>query len=275
MTIEPATLLYVHTDPSSIEKVNFNLVSEQLKSQILCVSTPVTLDKHMKRLLRFLGLIGPHIKYRDIESEPKIEKKEGEHSNPDDELKHFNPLVGGKLYILERNEEKVLKYVWDGKTSSTSSLMSVEDVQNFYNDWRGGILKPYYKSMPVSSIPTQSTSLVKTLVGDNFDDSVFQPMKDTVVFYHSIWCMDCTDLLPVYERLAESFSKYQDVIFAKIDSFHNEGEFIPDGVAGEPLLRIFKAGQERNEGVSFEGNYVIKEMVQFVSQQLELEVVDL
>jgi hypothetical protein len=32
MTIEPATLLYVHTDPSSIEKVHFNLVSEQLKS---------------------------------------------------------------------------------------------------------------------------------------------------------------------------------------------------------------------------------------------------
>jgi thiol-disulfide isomerase/thioredoxin len=209
MTIEPATLLYVHTDPSSIEKVNFNLVSEQLKSQILCISTPVTLDKHMKRLLRFLGLIGPHIKYRNIESEPKVEPRRGEDRvSPEEELKHFNPLVGGKLYILERNEDKVLKYLWDGKSSSKTSLMSVEDVHNFYNDWIGGILKPFYKSMPVSSIPTNTNSLVKTLVGENFEDTVFNPMKDVVVFYHSIWCLDCPDLLAVYEKLAEAFSKY-------------------------------------------------------------------
>lgn len=77
-----------------------------------------------------------------------------------------------------------------------------------------------------------------------------------VVFFHSVWCLDCPEALTEYEKLAEAFSKYDDVLFAKIDSFHNEGEFIPEGIIGEPVLRVFKAGAARGEGVSFEGAYV-------------------
>ena len=82
MTIEPTTLLFVHTDPRSSENVNFNLAAEELKSKLLCVSTPVTLDNHVKRLMRFLGIIGPHVKYReDSTLEDALKKKQAEEAD--------------------------------------------------------------------------------------------------------------------------------------------------------------------------------------------------
>lgn len=278
MTIEPATLLFVHTDPSSTENVNFALASEDLKRELLCVSTPVTLDKHVKRLMRFLGLIGPHIKYkkdRTIEEALKKDGKEKTKRDKEEDLKKFHPLVGGRLFILQRNEDRVIKYKWDGKTTSKKSLMSAEDVKNFYNDWRNGLLKPFYKSMPLSSIPRVENSPIKTLVGENFEQTVYNDDKDVVVFFHSVWCLDCPEALTEYEKLAEAFSKYDDVIFAKIDSFHNEGEFIPEGIIGEPVLRVFKAGAARGEGVSFEGAYVQDELKKFVANNLDLSIEDL
>ena len=77
------------------------------------------------------------------------------------------------LFILDRNEERVIKYKWDGKTQSQKSLMDVGDVINFYNDWRSGILKPFYKSMPLDSIKNEDDSQLRTLVGENFDHLVF------------------------------------------------------------------------------------------------------
>jgi hypothetical protein len=133
MTIEPTTLLFVHTDPRSSENVNFNLAAEELKTKLLCVSTPVTLDNHVKRLMRFLGIIGPHVKYKQdttlndaLNKKPKEDKDKPKRKGK--ELEDFNPLVGGKLFILERNEDRVIKYLWDGKTSNKKSLMEPEDV---------------------------------------------------------------------------------------------------------------------------------------------------
>lgn len=161
MTWEPATLLYVHTDHSSAETINFKLAAEKLKNQILVVSTPVTLDKHVKKLMRFLEIISPYKKYEwDIDEEelkkkttPENAGKEKSQHDKDEELKkYFNPLKGGALFILDRNEERVLKFKWDGKTKSQSSLMEQSDVIDFYNEWRAGVLKPFYKSAPLSSV---------------------------------------------------------------------------------------------------------------------------
>lgn len=71
------------------------------------------------------------------------------------------------------------------------------------------------------------------------------------------------------------FSRFPDILFAKIDSFHNEGEFIPEGVTGDPVFKIFKAAQPRGDGVTFEGVYVAKELRKFISSTLELEIGDL
>ena len=272
MTVEPATLLFMHTDPSADVTKNFILAAEDLKKQILCVSSPLTLDKHIKRLVRFLGLVGPHISYKQEGQETKPEpveesaEKKDPHRQEKEDFSEFHPLPRGMLYILERNEDRVVKYKWDGKSVTNEDTMTTEDVRNFYNDWAGGVLKPYYKSMPVSSIENEKDSLVKTLVGDNFDEVVYQSVKDVVVFFNSVWCLECNDIMEEYKKLAERFAKYNDVVFTKLDSFHNEGEFIPEGIVGEPVLRVFKSGSGRGEGVAFEGVYVRKELEKFIAQ---------
>jgi thioredoxin-like negative regulator of GroEL len=129
--------------------------------------------------------------------------------------------------------------------------------------------------MPLSSIPNESNSLVKTLVGENFNEVVLGGMKDVVVFFHSVWCLDCQEILTEYEKLAETFSKYNDIVFAKIDCFHNEGEVIPEGIDGEPVLRVFKSGSGIKAGVDFEGTYVKKELETFLSKELDLSSEDL
>ena len=179
------------------------------------------------------------------------------------------------LFILDRNEERVIKYKWDGKTQSQKSLMDVGDVINFYNDWRSGILKPFYKSMPLDSIKNEDDSQLRTLVGENFDHLVFQNSKDYVVFFHSAYCLECPPILAEFEKISQEFSRFPDIVFAKIDCFHNEGEFIPEGIAGEPVLKIFKSAQPRGDGVAFEGVYVSKELRKFISNTLELAIADL
>jgi len=200
MTIEPAVLLYVHTDHSSLEAINFNLAAQKLKSEILCVATPVTLDKHVKKLMRFLGIITPHTKYswdvdlKELENKPSRENpgKEKSQNEREKELKkYFNPLKGGSLFILDRNEDRVIKFKWDGKTQSQKSLMDISDVINFFNDWRAGILKPFFKSMPLETVKNEEDSQVKVLVGENFEQATFQNGKDVVVFFHSVYCLEC------------------------------------------------------------------------------------
>jgi hypothetical protein len=63
MTYEPKVLLYVHTDHRSTETIKFKIASQKLKLELLCVSSPITLHKHVKKLMRFLGVITPYTEY--------------------------------------------------------------------------------------------------------------------------------------------------------------------------------------------------------------------
>jgi len=57
-------------------------------------------------------------------------------------------------------------------------------------------LRPYFKSEE----PTfGEDGIVKTFVGTNFERRVLNKMKDVVVFFHSVWCLECTDIMPLYE----------------------------------------------------------------------------
>lgn len=246
----------------------------------------MTLDKHVKKLMRFLGIITPHTKYawdvdpKELQSKPSQEnpgKEKSQHEKEQDLKNHFHPLKGGRLFILDRNEERVLKYKWDGKTESQSqkSLMDISDVVNFYNDWRAGILKPFFKSMPLDNAKDGDDSQLKTLVGENFDQAVFQNSKDYVIFFHSVYCLECPPILAELEKISQEFARFPDIIFAKVDCFHNEGEFIPEGIAGEPVLKIFKAAEQRGDGVTFDGVFVAKELRKFISSTLELAIEDL
>ena len=99
---------------------------------------------------------------------------------------------------------------------------------------------------------------MRTLVGTNFEDMVFDKLKDVVVFFHSVWCVECTDIMPMYSKVAENLasSESDDILFAKIDTFNNEGMEMPEAMAGEPIIRIYRADDKENP-VEFQGSFVI------------------
>ena len=231
MLVEPATLLLMHDDPYLQANVNFGRAAMKTSKEILTISTPVTLDKHMKKLLRFLAL--------------------------GDKYNTTWPV----LRIIERlNDEKIRKYAFTGKK------ITEEAVLQFYSDWKAGLLKPYYKS---EDVPKENPGIVKTVVGKNFEEVVFDKMKDVVVFFHSVWCLECGEILLEYEKLAEKYSHISDLKFVKIDSFNNEGFHVPDATEGEPLMTIWRA-DDKDKRIDYAESYVLSEMDQFLVKELGL-----
>lgn len=231
MTIEPASIIYIHNDPALESNIEFRVAAEEISKEILAVTTPMTLDKHMKKFLRFLG-VGPR----------------------------FNvslPVVR----IIERGfDERVRKYKFEGKVTR-------ETIKNFYNEWKSGLLKPYFKS---EEIPKSNSGVVKVLVGENFEEVVLDKLKDVVVFYHSVWCIECSDYLLNFEKIAEKFNHLDALLFVKIDSYENEGELIPEAFDGEPYMRIFRADDKKNF-IDHDGEFVYSEMENFIVENLRLD----
>lgn len=230
MTVEPASIIFIHDDPSLQANIEFRVAAEEISQEILAVTTPLTLDKHMKKFIRFLG-VGPK----------------------------FNVSLP-VLRIIERGaDERVRKYKYEGEITR-------DTIKNFYNEWKSGLLKPYFKSQ---AIPESNKGIVKEIVGQNFDEIVLDRMKDVVVFYYSIWCIECGDHLLNFEKIAEKYSHLEDLLFVKIDSYENEGELVPEAYDGEPYMRIFRA-DDGERFIEFEDEFVYTEMEQFVSKNLRL-----
>lgn len=232
MTIEPASLVYIHNNPALDSNIEFRVAAEEISKEILAITTPMTLDRHMKKFLRFLG-VGPR----------------------------YNVSLPVVRIIERGTDDRVRKYRFEGKE------VTRETVKNFYNEWKAGLLKPYYKTQKIS---TENSGAVKVIVGDNFDEIVLDQLKDVVVFYHSVWCIECGDYLLNFEKIAEKYNHLDDLIFVKIDNYENEGELIPEAYDGEPYLRIFKADDKENF-IDHDGEFVYSEMENFIVGKLKLE----
>lgn len=231
MTVEPASIIFIHNDPSLQANIEYKVAAEEISKEILAITTPMTLDKHMKKFIRFLG-VGPR----------------------------FNVSLP-VLRIIERgSDDRVRKYKYEGEVTRDSVL-------NFYREWKAGLLRPYFKSQ---DIPEGNKGIIKEIVGQNFDEVVLDRMRDVVVFYYSIWCIECGDHLLNFEKIAEKFSHLDDLLFVKIDSYENEGELIPEAYDGEPYMRIFRA-DDQERFIEHQGEFVYTEMEKFIVENLRLE----
>lgn len=239
MTIEPATLLMIHPDPALQSVVDFQRTADSLWRQVLSVCTPLTNAKSMKKLIRFLGI--------------------------GDSLEEDKPI----MRIIERRNDRIYKFKME------ESEINEETIIQFFNDFKNGLLKPYFKSeSPQAYRESERDSTIKSLVGKNFEEGVMTGFKDVIVFFYSVWCVDCPDVLKIYESLADKYSDTSDLSFNKIDCFNNEGEDIPEAIYGEPILKIYKA-DDKTKPVEFTGNYVISEVEEWLSKHLVLEGADL
>ena len=232
MTIEPYTLLLIHIDPACDELLEFTRAADTMWEEVLSVSTPLTEIKGMKKLVRFLG------------TGPKFEVQ--------------YPV----LRIIERKDDRIFKYKYDGEITQST-------IKKFFRDFKSGILSPYFKSESFA----ESEGSIKTLVGTNFEEVVFDKLKDVVVFFHSVWCVECTDIMPIYSKVAENLasSETEDILFTKIDIYNNEGMELPEAMAGEPIIRIYRA-DDKEHPLNFQGTFVTNEIEAWIKKNLYQEM---
>jgi thiol-disulfide isomerase/thioredoxin len=231
MTKEDLTFLLLHNNPSHPAVTHMFRTGLKMKDHALFISAPLQGKKYMLKLCRWLGL------------------------NPD---KTQLPL----LRIIARENGQMRKYAFTG------DKINEESITKLYENYMAGQLKPYFLS---EDVPQAQSGAAKKVVGSNFDAVVGNRLKDVIVFFHSIYCAQCKDIMAIFESLAGKFSGYEDVQFVHVDSYENEGLRIPDGGDGEPVLKLFKA-DDKKKPLRYRGQWLQGDMQRWVEQNLNLKV---
>ena len=107
-------------------------------------------------------------------------------------------------------------------------------------------------------------------MGKVFKREVLENKKDVVVFFHSLWCIECPEMLEDFMKLSDKYGNVEDLAFVQMDSFKNEEALVPDAFDGQPYLRLWKAGQ-KDTFVQFEGNFVLSNMAKWLEKELNLK----
>lgn len=231
MTKEDLSFLLIHDNPSAPAVSHFLRAGFQLKDQALFVSTHLQNKKFMLKLIRWLG-VGPE-----------------------------NNKMYPCLRLIARENGRMRKYEYTGKINE-------EGIMKFYEDYRAGMLLPYFLSEPV---PKDQTGTVRKAVGTNFEAVVSNKLKDVVVLFHSIWCEECKDIMLIFESLAGKFSGYDDIQFVTVDSYENEGLNIPDGADGDAVIRLYKADDKKHP-IKYRGQWLQSELQIWLEQNLDVKV---
>lgn len=162
------------------------------------------------------------------------------------------------LYIIDpRNLPEIKKYKLqeDLNESNASELVS---------QWIEGKLKPLLKSDEIP--PEDSSSVVKEIVGKNYENVVLQEGTDVLVYFYASHCENCIEFEPKYLQLAEAMSSNNSIVFTKIDANKNEVE----GIVIEYLPAIFLYSRnEKPKYIKYEGTkYTFEDLALWINQNL-------
>lgn len=232
MTKEDLTFLLIHTDPSSADVTRFFRTGLKMYDKALFIATPIVEGKFMRKIIRWLG-VGPQ---------------------------HGKPFPVLRLIAREHNRMKKYEF--------TGSKITEESILKFYDDYKSGLLKPYYLS---ESAPASQSTSVKQVVGTTFDEVVGNKLKDVIVFFHSVWCLECKDIRPLFESLAANFGGFDDIQFVTVDSYNNEGDKIPDGTTGEAIVSLFKA-EDKKHPIKFKGKWMLTDLQKWLEKSLSIKL---
>lgn len=153
---------------------------------------------------------------------------------------------------LIKLEEDMAKY------KPSSNEITSEVIEEFVQDFLNGKLKQHLLSQ---TLPEDwDKHPVKTLVSSNFDEVVFDKTKDVLVEFYAPWCGHCKHLVPIYEQLAEKFTKNEDIVITKIDATANEMEHTK--IVSFPTLKLYKKGD--NKAIDYNGERTLEGLSKFL-----------
>ncbi|KAG2367335.1 thioredoxin-like protein [Suillus spraguei] len=161
-------------------------------------------------------------------------------------------------FVIQSLEDQ-LKYPYD-----QSKPVEAEAVSAMVGEYVAGKLLPKLKSQP---IPESQNESVFTLVGDQFDEVVYDDSKD--VFVDSMLrgaCGHCKRLAPIWASLGDHFAEVKDqLVIAKMESTENDlPASVPFRISGFPTLK-FKPAESR-EFIEYSGDRELESLVAFVEE---------
>jgi protein disulfide-isomerase A1 len=154
--------------------------------------------------------------------------------------------------------EKQLKYPFDQTKEVTP-----EAAGDWIDQYLTGKLEPTLKSQP---IPESQDEAVYNLVGQTFEEVVFDDSKDVFVEFYASWCGHCKRLAPIWETFAEKYAHHKDsLVIAKMEAQDNDlPASVPFRVAGFPTLKFKRAGTR--EWIDYEGDRSLDSLVAFLEE---------
>ena len=162
------------------------------------------------------------------------------------------------LYVIDpRNLPEIKKY-------KLQKDINEANVLEFVSEWIEGKLKPLLKSDEIP--PEDSSSIVKEIVGKNYENIVLQEGIDVLVYFYASHCENCIEFEPKYIQLAEAMMSNKSILFTKIDANKNEIE----GVVLEFLPAIFLYSKnDKPKYQKYEGSkYTFEDLALWINQHL-------
>lgn len=157
-----------------------------------------------------------------------------------------------------QNLDNQLKYPYD-----QSKPVEAEAVSAMVDEYLTGKLLPKLKSQP---IPATQNESVFALVGDQFDEVVYDDSKDVFVEFYATWCGHCKRLKPIWDSLGDHFAEVKDqLIIAKMESTENDlPASVPFRISGFPTLMFKPAGSR--EFLEYSGDRELESFVAYVEE---------
>jgi len=134
-----------------------------------------------------------------------------------------------------------------------------EAVKTFVADGLEGKAKAFRKS---EEAPADQGEGAFVLVGNSFEEVVFDTTKDVLVEFYAPWCGHCKKLAPIYDQLAEAFDKVPSVLIAKLDATANGYPDVVD-VNGFPTLYLFPSNN-KDTPILYEGDRSFESLREFI-----------
>ncbi len=119
-------------------------------------------------------------------------------------------------------------------------------------------------SVTALAIATVTASDVVVLTPDNFD-KVVDGSKHVFIKFYAPWCGHCKSLAPVYETVATSFKKVDNVVIAKLDADAHKDLGSLYKVKGFPTLKYFPLGSTYEE--DYGGGRSEDDLVAFLNEK--------